>query len=108
MKTTIRFAAAVLVTVIFLFPIYWLFTISFKTPDEIFDIREAYKCTAVTFGPGVCYDCPAKITYQQFGFFKTCLDSERFRSYVPIIEQEVASTFRASGARVGRSASSRR
>ncbi|WP_027135795.1 carbohydrate ABC transporter permease [Geminicoccus roseus] len=36
MKTTIRFVAAVLVTVLFLFPIYWLFTISFKTPDEIF------------------------------------------------------------------------
>jgi multiple sugar transport system permease protein len=36
MKTTLRFIAAVLVTVVFLFPIYWLFTISFKTPDEIF------------------------------------------------------------------------
>lgn len=36
MNTTLRFIAALLVTVIFLFPIYWLFTISFKTPDEIF------------------------------------------------------------------------
>ncbi|HEX2525933.1 MAG TPA: carbohydrate ABC transporter permease [Geminicoccus sp.] len=36
MKTTLRFLAALLVTALFLFPIYWLFTISFKTPDEIF------------------------------------------------------------------------
>jgi multiple sugar transport system permease protein len=31
-----RYVAAVLVTLIFLFPIYWLFMISFKTPEEIF------------------------------------------------------------------------
>ncbi|WP_191059507.1 carbohydrate ABC transporter permease [Geminicoccus harenae] len=36
MRTAIRFTVALLVTVLFLFPIYWLFTISFKTPDEIF------------------------------------------------------------------------
>lgn len=32
----LRFLAALLVLVFFLFPIYWLATISFKTPDEIF------------------------------------------------------------------------
>jgi multiple sugar transport system permease protein len=32
----LRYTAAILVTVIFLFPIYWLFAISFKTPEEIF------------------------------------------------------------------------
>jgi multiple sugar transport system permease protein len=31
-----RYAAAVALTVFFLFPIYWLFAISFKTPAEIF------------------------------------------------------------------------
>lgn len=31
-----RYALAVLLTVIFVFPVYWLFIISFKTPDEIF------------------------------------------------------------------------
>ncbi|HWL67533.1 MAG TPA: carbohydrate ABC transporter permease [Geminicoccus sp.] len=36
MRTAIRFTVAMIVTVLFLFPIYWLFTISFKTPDEIF------------------------------------------------------------------------
>ncbi len=32
----LRYVAAVLVTAVFLFPIYWLFSISFKTADEIF------------------------------------------------------------------------
>ena len=32
----LRLAAAVVVTALFLFPIYWLAIISFKTPDEIF------------------------------------------------------------------------
>ncbi|MGH6938686.1 carbohydrate ABC transporter permease [Hypericibacter sp.] len=32
----LRYAAAAAVTFVFLFPIYWLFIISFKTPDEIF------------------------------------------------------------------------
>jgi multiple sugar transport system permease protein len=31
-----RYLAAVLITAVFLFPIYWLFTIAFKTPSEIF------------------------------------------------------------------------
>ena len=31
-----RYAAAIAITIVFLFPIYWLFIISFKTPDEIF------------------------------------------------------------------------
>ena len=31
-----RYVMAICVTVIFLFPIYWLFIISFKTPEEIF------------------------------------------------------------------------
>src|SRR3546814_6871825 len=32
----LRYVAACAVTAVFLFPIYWLFTISFKTADEIF------------------------------------------------------------------------
>ncbi len=32
----LRYAAAVVATAVFLFPIYWLFSISFKTPEEIF------------------------------------------------------------------------
>jgi len=32
----LRYAAAIMLTVLFLFPIYWLFMISFKTADEIY------------------------------------------------------------------------
>lgn len=32
----LRYLAATAATIVFLFPIYWLFMISFKTPDEIF------------------------------------------------------------------------
>jgi multiple sugar transport system permease protein len=32
----LRYVAAVVATAVFLFPIYWLFAISFKTPEEIF------------------------------------------------------------------------
>jgi multiple sugar transport system permease protein len=36
LKLALRVSAAVLITLFFLFPIYWLFMISFKTPEEIF------------------------------------------------------------------------
>ena len=36
LRQTLRFAAATAVTLFFLFPIYWLFMISFKTADEIY------------------------------------------------------------------------
>lgn len=32
----LRYVAAIAITVVFLFPVYWLFMISFKTPDEIY------------------------------------------------------------------------
>jgi multiple sugar transport system permease protein len=35
-RLSLRYLAALLLTVIFLFPIYWLFIISLKTPEEIF------------------------------------------------------------------------
>ncbi len=35
-RMAMRYAAALALTALFLFPIYWLFMISFKTPEEIF------------------------------------------------------------------------
>ena len=35
-RTAVRFAAAVVITLLFLFPVYWLFMTSFKTADEIY------------------------------------------------------------------------
>ena len=37
-KLMLRYIIAIAVTLIFLFPVYWLFMISFKTPDEIFHV----------------------------------------------------------------------
>jgi multiple sugar transport system permease protein len=48
-----RYAAAIVLVIIFLFPIYWLFAISFKTPAEIF----AY--------PPVWW--PAKLQFANYG-----------------------------------------
>ncbi len=36
LRLTLRMTAAVILTLLFLFPIYWLAMISFKTPDEIY------------------------------------------------------------------------
>ena len=35
-RLALRYLAAAFITIVFLFPVYWLFIISFKTPDEIF------------------------------------------------------------------------
>ena len=35
-RLTWRYGLAIALTIIFVFPVYWLFIISFKTPDEIF------------------------------------------------------------------------
>lgn len=35
---TLRYLGAGVVTLLFLFPVYWLFMISFKTPDEIYHV----------------------------------------------------------------------
>jgi multiple sugar transport system permease protein len=42
LQTVLRFSFAVLITLLFLFPIYWLFMISLKTADEIFSFPPAW------------------------------------------------------------------
>jgi multiple sugar transport system permease protein len=46
---SLRYAAAVALTVFFVFPIYWLFTISFKTPDEIFHFPPVWYPKSIQF-----------------------------------------------------------
>ena len=46
---TLRLLAAVVTTLLFLFPIYWLFMISFKTPDEIFSFPPKWYPGAIQF-----------------------------------------------------------
>ncbi len=46
---TMRYAAAILLTLFFVFPVYWLFIISFKTPDEIFAFPPAWYPKSIQF-----------------------------------------------------------
>ena len=46
----LRYLAAVVALIVFLFPIYWLFAISLKTPEEIFASPPVWWPAAVRFG----------------------------------------------------------
>eukprot|EP00040_Diaphanoeca_grandis_P030623 m.181415 g.181415 ORF g.181415 m.181415 type:complete len:478 (-) comp32063_c0_seq1:165-1598(-) len=65
----------------------------FGGKEDVYDIREAYKCTVVTFGPDVCYDCPVPKMGEQLGFFKTGLTADKFPGYVETIQDEVEKYF---------------
>uniref|UniRef100_A0A7S1ZJQ1 Cytochrome P450 n=1 Tax=Trieres chinensis TaxID=1514140 RepID=A0A7S1ZJQ1_TRICV len=65
----------------------------FKARENQFDIREAYAMTVITFGPGVCYDCPQSKMAQQFAFFKNGLSDECFVRYMDLVQEEAASFF---------------
>jgi multiple sugar transport system permease protein len=49
-RLAIRYAIAILLTVVFVFPIYWLFMISFKTPAEIFAFPPKWYASKFQFG----------------------------------------------------------
>jgi multiple sugar transport system permease protein len=44
-----RYAVAIALTIFFVFPVYWLFIISFKTPDEIFAFPPAWYPKSIQF-----------------------------------------------------------
>jgi multiple sugar transport system permease protein len=44
-----RYAAAIVLTIFFVFPVYWLFIISFKTPDEIFAFPPVWYPKSIQF-----------------------------------------------------------
>jgi len=67
----------------------------FRAREHEFDIREAYAMTTITFGPGVCYDCPQSKMAQQFAFFKNGLSDECFVEYMRLVQEEVVSFFDA-------------
>jgi multiple sugar transport system permease protein len=49
LATLVRFVAALLITALFLFPIYWLFMISFKTAEEIFAFPPKWAPSSIHF-----------------------------------------------------------
>ena len=48
-QLAIRYVAAIVLTVFFVFPVYWLFIISFKTPDEIFAFPPVWYPKSIQF-----------------------------------------------------------
>jgi multiple sugar transport system permease protein len=45
----LRYVTAIVITILFLFPVYWLFMISFKTPDEIFHVPPVWVPESLQF-----------------------------------------------------------
>ncbi|ELR09648.1 hypothetical protein GMDG_04139 [Pseudogymnoascus destructans 20631-21] len=54
------------------------------------------KLTTPVFGTGVVYDCPNSKLMEQKKFVKVSLTTETFRSYVPLIVQEVTNFIKTS------------
>jgi multiple sugar transport system permease protein len=49
LKLLCRYAGALALTLFFIFPVYWLFIISFKTPEEIFAFPPAWAPKSIQF-----------------------------------------------------------
>ena len=48
-RLTLRYILACILVIIFVFPVYWLFSISFKTPDEIFAFPPVWYPKSIQF-----------------------------------------------------------
>ena len=48
-QLTLRYVVAIALTLFFIFPVYWLFIISFKTPDEIFAFPPVWYPESIQF-----------------------------------------------------------
>ena len=48
-QLALRYAAAIALTIFFIFPVYWLFIISFKTPEEIFAFPPVWYPKSIQF-----------------------------------------------------------
>ena len=48
-RLSMRYLIAAMLVVVFCFPVYWLFIISFKTPDEIFAFPPVWYPASIQF-----------------------------------------------------------
>jgi len=65
----------------------------FKATDDELSQREAYRFTAPVFGPGVVFDSPTSVMYEQMKFVKSGLVVNQLRKHVSVIETESRSFF---------------
>eukprot|EP01114_Cavostelium_apophysatum_P023345 TRINITY_DN875_c0_g1_i1.p1 TRINITY_DN875_c0_g1~~TRINITY_DN875_c0_g1_i1.p1 ORF type:complete len:477 (+),score=117.65 TRINITY_DN875_c0_g1_i1:91-1521(+) len=68
-------------------------TAFFKATDEELSQREAYKFVTPVFGPGVVFDSPVSVFYEQMKFIKSGLAANNLKKYVPVIESEAEDFF---------------
>ena len=48
-RLALRYLIALALVIVFVFPVYWLFIISFKTPDEIFAFPPVWYPASIQF-----------------------------------------------------------
>jgi len=68
-------------------------TAFFKATDDELSQREAYRFVAPVFGPGVVFDSPTWMMYEQMKFVKSGLAANQLKKHVPIIEAEARDFF---------------
>jgi len=69
----------------------------FKATDEELSPKEAYQFVVPVFGPGVVYDSPTQIMYEQLRFVKSGLVVSQLKKSIPIIAREATDFFHQWG-----------
>lgn len=66
----------------------------FRYSDEEVSPKEAYKFVVPVFGPGIVYDSPTEVMYEQLRFVRSSLALSRLRSSVTIMAEESVNYFK--------------
>lgn len=65
----------------------------FRATDEELSVKEAYQFMVPVFGPGVVYDSPTEVMYEQLRFVRSSLVLSQLRKSVATIEAEALAFF---------------
>jgi len=65
----------------------------FNAQDSELSAREAYKFMIPVFGPGVVYDSPTEVMYEQLKFIRSSLALSQLKKSIPIIASEARKYF---------------
>lgn len=65
----------------------------FRATDEELSAKEAYRFMVPVFGPGVVYDSPTEVMYEQLRFVRSSLALNQLKKAVAVIESEAIEYF---------------
>jgi len=65
----------------------------FRATDEELSAKEAYRFMVPVFGPGVVYDSPTEVMYEQLRFVRSSLALGQLKKAVAVIESEAIDYF---------------